>query len=423
MSITLSQSLNSSSTVVSVKRSTVRTFSDNLGNLYFVGATTSLDEDNNLKIYGFQKPQNDDGNLYLKIRRKKMANQFLAGVGKALLFYDSQLIGVAKTLTESTFNFSISSEDVRGGQANGLRGKYFHDSNLSVNLVDAMFNMEYVAANLGVDIESGGLSLYESSSSGETVASGGTISLSNTAVAFDGSILAWYKLPGATSWNVGTVSNNTLTISGASEGDVYCIKYFYQNEDARQLTISADYVPRVLHLVIISDLFSGDTSNISSATKYGRIITDIPSFQLEGNMDLNLTATSAATVSLMGNALAVDASDSCEEDPYYGTMTEEIFDTSWKDSVIALAIENSDVELSNSETETLLVRAVYGGLMASNRIDNSEITFVVESGSSATVGANTGIVTADASTTGETIISATLTDYDDIVAYATITVS
>lgn len=51
-------------------------------------------------------------------------NQFLAGVGRALLFAGDELIGVAKTLTESTFNFSISSEDIRGGQANALWGKY-----------------------------------------------------------------------------------------------------------------------------------------------------------------------------------------------------------------------------------------------------------------------------------------------------------
>ena len=139
-------------------------------------------------------------------------------------------------------------------------------------------------------------------------------------------------------------------------------------------------------------------------------------------MDLNLTATSAATVSLMGNAIGVDAGNSCEEDPYYGTMTEEIFGASWKDSVVALAIENSDVELEANGTETLVVRAVYGGSVASNRIPNSELSFAVESGTSATVGANTGLVTADSSQTGDTVISATLAGYNNIVAYATVTV-
>ena len=43
-------------------------------------------------------------------------NHFLAGVGRALIFSGDNLIGVAKTLTESTFNFSISSEDIRGNR-------------------------------------------------------------------------------------------------------------------------------------------------------------------------------------------------------------------------------------------------------------------------------------------------------------------
>ena len=43
-------------------------------------------------------------------------NHFLAGVGTALLFKGDDLIGYAKTLTESTFDFVITAEDIRGGQ-------------------------------------------------------------------------------------------------------------------------------------------------------------------------------------------------------------------------------------------------------------------------------------------------------------------
>ena len=357
-------------------------------------------------------------------------NQFLAGVGRALLFDGDNLIGVAKTLTDSTFNFSISSEEVRGGQANALFGKYFHDSNLSITLTDAMFKLEYLAANLGVDISMGGLSIYESSSAGETVGAGGVVTLTTVPTAVNGSLLAWYKKPADANWNVGTITESsgtyTLTIEGAQADDAYCIKYFYQNENARSIIINTQYVPKVLHLVIMNDLFSGDTADVGSATRYGRIITDIPSFQLEGSQDLNLTATSAATISLTGNALGVESGISCEENPYYGTMTEEIFGTSWKDNVIALAIENSDIELAPEETEALAVRVVFGGSVASQRKDNSNFTFAVESGTSATV-SNTsgseGVVTAT-TTVGDTIISATLKGKTDIVAYyATVTVA
>lgn len=97
-------------------------------------------------------------------------------------------------------------------------------------------------------------------------------------------------------------------------------------------------------------------------------------------------------------------------------MTEEIFGASWKDNVIALAIENSDLELGTGETETLAVRAVYGGAMASNRQPNSAFTFAVESGN-ATVDED-GVVTGAAS--GDSVISVTLTGRPEIVAYATV---
>lgn len=351
-------------------------------------------------------------------------NQFLAGVGRALLFDGDNLIGVAKTLTESTFNFSISNEEIRGGQGNALFGKYFHDSNLAITLVDAMFKLEYLAANLGVDISMGGLSVYESSAAGEVVGAGGTITLSNTPTMINGSLLAWYKKPADANWNVATINvaggDYTIAPAGAQVGDTFCVKYFYQNENARSIIINTQYVPKTLHLVIMNDLFSGDSADIGSATRYGRIITDIPSFQLDGNQDLNLTATSAATISLTGNALGVDSDTSCEESPYYGTMTEEIFGTSWVDNVVALAIENSDMELSATETESLIVRAVFGGSVASQRKDNSNFTFAVESGTSATVDQN-GLVTAS-STAGDTVISVTLKDKPSIVAYATVSV-
>ena len=208
--------------------------------------------------------------------------QFVCGAVQTAWRVANPCENYAKTLTESTFNFSISNEEVRGGSGNALWGKYFHDSNLAVTLTDAMFRLEYVAANLGVDINMGGLSVYESPAQGEVVGSGGVVTLTNTAVAFNGSVIAWYKKPSDANWQIATVAGNKITIPGYKEGDTYCVKYFYQNPDARSITINTQYVPKVLHVVILNDLFSGDPANVGAASKYGRIITDIPSFQLDG---------------------------------------------------------------------------------------------------------------------------------------------
>ena len=350
-----------------------------------------------------------------------MAQHFLAGVGRALIFKGNNLIGVAKTLTESTFNFSITGEEIRGGQGNALWGKYFHDSNLGVTLTDAMFNLEYIAASLGVDISMGGLSVAEETQ--QTGEAGGTVTLDNTPVPFDGTLIGWYKLPtqGDDEWSIASISGNVMTIPSAQNNATYCVKYYYQNSNAKSITINTQYVPSELHVTIINDLFSGDVNNLSSATRYGRLITDIPRLQMDGNQDLSLTATSAATVSLTGSALAVNTTDSCEENPYYGTMTEEVFGSVWQNDVIALAVENSEISIPTEGTATLVVRAVYGGSIASQRQDNSNFTFAVEDSPAATatnvqVGTNTGIVTAGA-TQGTAVISVTLTDYEEPTEY------
>lgn len=330
----------------------------------------------------------------------------------------------AKTLTESTFDFSITAEDVRGGQGNGLLGRYFHDSNMQVTLVDAMFDLQYMALSLGVNLESGGLSVKE-----EELAVGvdGTVTASETPVAFSGSMIGWYKKPSDTEWSIGTFTGSKMAVSGGSQNDTYCVKYFYINENARSITIKSQYVPAELHVVIMNDLYSGDVGSQSDATRYGRLITDIPRLQMDGNQTLNLAATSAATINLTGSALAVLSGDTCEEDPYYGTMTEEIYGAKWQDDVVALAVENSDIELAKSASETLIVRAVFGAGMASQRKDNSNFTFSVVSTPASTATGTTvdskGVVKAGTQA-GVAVVQVMLTGAPDVdPAFVTVTVT
>lgn len=348
-------------------------------------------------------------------------NRFLAGVGRALLINSNhELIGVAKTLTESTFSFAITGEDIRGGKANALWGKYFHDSTLNVTLTDAMFDLKYIAASLGVPVTSGGLSVAEE----QVAVSGGVITATNTPVATDGTVIGWYKLPTDDVWQVATFIGNTISIPGATDNTAYCLKYFYINENANSIKIKVDYVPSELHVVIINDEFNGDISTTASdSNKVGRLITDIPRLQLDGNQNLSLTSTGAATTSLSGSALAISSTTDCEEDAYYGTMTEEIFGETWQDRVIALAVADAELDLANSETATLAVYAVFGAGVASAKKDNSNFTFAVESGTSATV-SSAGVVTASASTDGVTIIEVSLTGSTNVSpAYVYVTVA
>ena len=330
----------------------------------------------------------------------------------------------AKTLTESTFNFAITAEDIRGGKGNGLLGRYFHDSTLTATLTDAMFDLNYIALSLGVNVESGGLSVKEEELK---VGADSTVTTTETPVAFDGTMIGWYKKPTETDWTIGTIAGNKMTITGGTQGAVYCVKYFYQNANAKSIIIKSQYVPATLHVVVLTDLYSGKVDTQSDATRYGRLVVDIPQFQLDGSQDLSLTATSAATVSLSGQALAVLDGATCEDDPYYGTRTEEIYGAKWQDDVIALAIENADLDMNQNDSETLIVRAVYGKGMASQRKDNSNFTFTKVNDPAATatgVAVSTEGVVSAGTVDGAAVIEVTLKNAANVPpAFATVTVT
>lgn len=117
----------------------------------------------------------------------------------------------------------------------------------------------------------------------------------------------------------------------------------------------------------------------------------------------------------------------CEDDPYYGTMTEEIYGAKWQDDVIALAIENANMDLNQNNTEALIVRAVYGKGMASQRKDNGNFNFIkVESPAATATGVTVstdGVVSAG-TVDGAAVIEVTLKDAPNVpAAFATVTVT
>ena len=156
---------------------------------------------------------------------------------------------------------------------------------MTINVVDALFDLRYLGLTLGVPVEQGGLSLMEEEL---TAAVAGSLTLTETPVAVDGSLIGWYKKPADTDWTVGTITGQTMTIVGSQANDVYCVKYFYINENAESLTIKSQYVPSELHLVLLFDLFAADINVVTNQDRYGRLIVDIPRYQLDGEVFITM---------------------------------------------------------------------------------------------------------------------------------------
>ena len=114
-----------------------------------------------------------------------MKKYILAGVGTVEAFTQSttnpEKILTATSLQESGLTTSVTSEDIRGGLSNPLLGRYFHDSMLEANIVDALFDMNYLALNIGGSITVGGNTLTTES---VTTSAADSITVTGTPVAF-----------------------------------------------------------------------------------------------------------------------------------------------------------------------------------------------------------------------------------------------
>ena len=105
----------------------------------------------------------------------------------------------------------------------------------------------------------------------------------------------------------------------------------------------------------------------------------------------------------------------CSGKGIYATITEHIKGRNEFDSVYAIVVEDSDIELKNEEKQVLKVIALHNDGTAPHIVDNKKLTFSKTGGSSTvTNGLVTGI------TGGDTIITITVTGRETLKAKAVV---
>lgn len=254
----------------------------------------------------------------------------------------------ATTMTDSTINISTTAEEIRGGWGNQLLGKIFHDSNFGVNLTEAMWSLDYLAAQIGTEVSKGdGISMETvmgkvGDAGALTLAEGATLKgeiapMFANATAFCGAgtdaLVVWVKDCNDKVY--------TYTATKADEGDTYtfapvdetnvpagttaspasvCITYPLKHAtNCEQIIVNAAYEPAEFSLFLYGKLFAGNGCSKSKSRKVGQFTIEIPRFQLDGTVDLTMNPSSAATTSLNGSALAYGCT--CGGDPEYAKIT------------------------------------------------------------------------------------------------------
>lgn len=319
---------------------------------------------------------------------------FLASVGNAEAYAtrNGEFAHVlsARTLTESTLGFTSSMEEVRAGQGAKLYGRFNHSAGMTVSLTDAMFDMNYIALQTGSQIQTGASAIYAKDSYTAVAGATKTIALTKEPVAIGTACgldkkVVWFRASGCnpTQEDISIVidgdvnkfegSNLTVGETDAAKfvtGVTYCISYFAQDSLADLIKISANFIPAEMVLVLTAKLFEGDANAPETGKPAGEITIKVPRFQLDGQFDLSMAMTSAATIALNGTALAVDAGG-CEDDGIYAEIVQVLDGATYASKGIRMIAIDPESAVSGA------VPVVYGLYSngSTGLIPNEDLTF------------------------------------------------
>ena len=319
---------------------------------------------------------------------------FLASVGNAEAYAarNGEFAHVlsARTLTESTLGFTSSMEEVRAGQGAKLYGRFNHSAGMTVSLTDAMFDMNYIALQTGSQIQTGASAIYAKDSYTAVTGATKTIALTKEPVAIGTACgldkkVVWFRASGCnpTQEDISVVidgtdnkyENGNLTVGQTDatkfvDGVTYCISYFAMDNLADLIKISANFIPAEMVLVLTAKLFEGDANAPETGKPAGEITIKVPRFQLDGQFDLSMAMTSAATIALNGTALAVDAGG-CEDDGIYAEIVQVLEGSTYSSKGIRMIAVDPESAVAGS------VPVVYGlyNNGSTGLIPNSDLTF------------------------------------------------
>ena len=276
---------------------------------------------------------------------------FLAGVATAEIFDGNTLFASARTLIDSSITIGVTAEDIRGGEGAALIGKYFHTTTMDLKMTDALFNLSYIAANVGADIEIGGDVFYNE----ELTASDNAVTLTATAVPHvsGGQIYAWIRRADALTDKRETKEVVGNKITGLENDVKYCVRYMYTNAAAQKIVVSSNFIPSTLSVFLTANLYSGDASNPTTGTKVGTVTIKVPRFLLSGNQELAMTSTGASTTNFEGSALAAGG-NGCDGAGIYAEIVQAMLNARWYDDAKGLIIEDNDIAMTVAEAKTTL---------------------------------------------------------------------
>ena len=146
--------------------------------------------------------------------------------------------------------------------------------------------------------------------------------------------------------------------------------------------------------------------------KVGSVQIIIPSYQLNGNFNIEFTPDGVVSTNLDGKALAVEGETCVDGSAVYANI-KEFDDTASAMIVNDIAATPGVMTLATNEEKTISVIGLKGAFYSPIEIENAECSFVSSESGVATVGAKDGIVKGISA--GTAYITVDYNGYKDVV--------
>lgn len=336
---------------------------------------------------------------------------------------DDNLVVTLSSATDSGLNAEVQKVDVRGGMEHKKYANFYYGASLTATSTSALFNLSYFEQKFGSSITMG--SKIQTTEE-VTVTVENTITVTGTPVSAPSrtSINGTYKLASSNSEveDAITFVGQDATVSGLEVGTVVCVTYWVTDITAKNLVIPTSMIPNILYFVGVANEFDageedGTVSNSSSLV--GKFQAVVPRGQLDASADISMSSSGVASTPVGFEALA-NKDSGCAGQEYYAIWSETTIGAEALDTCTGLGAINGDIELSVGNSQTINVVGTFSGTTGLSAIDNQYLTFTSLTPATATVGANTGIVTAVAE--GTSIIEITATTNAEVSTVVVVTV-
>lgn len=361
---------------------------------------------------------------------------FTKGIYEAEFFdpISDNLLGYSKFVTDFGLNGTQNEGDVEGGIGNMLIMSIPDSTRLAITAKTADASLNNMALPMGASVAANGIV--------ETVrgfvASSGTITIPTTACAPYGGTKAIAYVITSTGADKATVEANNgqaypVAANGAIEGftavagNTYCVRYFYRNSSAQELSIPALFAPKVVRAHFVVNVYAKEAGgDAMSSSLYKRRHYYFPRYQFTAGLQGTESNTATGTVDLSGKTLASDASimsaadcASSGESNYGYIVDEYVGDTNGTSGIDGIYFIGGSAGLSVPTGETLVLPLKYSvdGVLT-NISDISAVEIEVADTSKATVadGVVTGVSAGNTTVTATVTNAATGAEYSDTIA-------